>query len=114
MCGVSGVLCTVTAALVLAEAGQPLMNDRHAMHRVWHTLEFVGNTIIFVLAGALVGESWSASAHIRWVDFGYLLLMWLLAMAVRGGVLVALWPAMRALEGARARARGETSRGLRG
>ena len=67
-----------------------------------------------MLAGALVGEAVTLE-HIRLgYDIGYLLLMWLLAMAVRGGVLVALWPAMRALEGARARARGETSRGLRG
>ena len=51
---VSGVLCTVTAALMIAMYGNPLFGDHEAMHRVWHTLEFIGNTVIFILAGALV------------------------------------------------------------
>ena len=39
VCGVSGVLCTVTAAIVVAAYGHPMFGDAHGMHRVWHTLE---------------------------------------------------------------------------
>ena len=99
VCAVSGVLCTVTAALVLAEAGQPLINNHKAMERVWHTLEFVGNTIIFLLAGALVGEALTLEHIQLGRDFGWLLVIWVLAVVVRGLMLVAFWPVLRRCEG---------------
>jgi NhaP-type Na+/H+ or K+/H+ antiporter len=27
------------------------------MEHVWHTLEYLGNTVIFILAGVIIGQS---------------------------------------------------------
>ena len=64
---------------MIAAYGNPLFGDHEAMHRVWHTLEFIGNTVIFILAGALVGGTM--------VKFG--LVMYLKLLAVYRGALVA-------------------------
>ena len=31
------------------------VDDPHAMHNVWHWIEFVGNTLVFTLAGCILG-----------------------------------------------------------
>ena len=98
MCRVSGVLCTVTAAIVIAAYGHPLFGNHAAMHRIWHTLEFLGNTVIFLLAGALVGESFFSQITQPHVYFLYLLLLWVFLVAMRGVMLVLFWPIITRLE----------------
>jgi NhaP-type Na+/H+ or K+/H+ antiporter len=49
--GISGVLSTVASGLVLADNIWPKVVSKEAMHEVWHTLEYLGNTVIFFLAG---------------------------------------------------------------
>ena len=55
--GISSLQQLLDSIQHLINSIQPLINNHKAMERVWHTLEFVGNTIIFLLAGALVGAS---------------------------------------------------------
>merc|ERR1719181_2029981 len=55
--GMSGVLCTVAAALMLADKMWPVLVSKEAVHEVWHALEFLANTLIFFLAGALTGDA---------------------------------------------------------
>merc|ERR1719356_1757287 len=47
----SGVLATVSSSLVLAHLMWPHVQNHHTMHTVWHMFEYLGNTIIFFLAG---------------------------------------------------------------
>merc|ERR1719162_2276577 len=54
---ISGVLATVAASLMLASLMWPHIVNEEAMHHVWHTLEALGNIIIFFLAGALTGNA---------------------------------------------------------
>ena len=42
--GVSGVLANVAAGLVLADTIWPKIVSKEAMHEVWHTIEYLGNT----------------------------------------------------------------------
>jgi hypothetical protein len=35
--------------------GTPLVLEAHTMHSVWGMLEWIGNTLIFLLAGLLIG-----------------------------------------------------------
>jgi NhaP-type Na+/H+ or K+/H+ antiporter len=64
--GISGVLCTVAASLMLADNIWPRIVSSEAMHEVWHVLEYIGNTLIFFLAGALTG---SVAAKIEYTDY---------------------------------------------
>ena len=54
--GASGVLSCCTAALVVSAYAWPLMCNKETVHTVWHTLEYFGNTLIFLLAGCIIGR----------------------------------------------------------
>eukprot|EP00971_Amphidinium_carterae_P060384 1194852-Amphidinium_carterae.1 len=53
----SGVLTLVTTGYVVASFAWPRFIDRETVHTIWHMIEFVGNTIIFILAGLMFGGS---------------------------------------------------------
>jgi len=46
-----GVLAVVAAGIFVATFTWPYVDDHHSMHNVWHWIEWVGNTLIFLLAG---------------------------------------------------------------
>jgi len=81
--GVSGVLANVAAGLVLADTIWPKIVSKEAMHEVWHTIEYLGNTAIFFLAGALTGR---IMMRVDLVDYLHLLLIYVVVMAIRGAV----------------------------
>jgi NhaP-type Na+/H+ or K+/H+ antiporter len=82
--GISGVLSTVAASLMLADNIWPKIVSQEAMHEVWHMLEYIGNTLIFFLAGALTGKTMT---KIDPMDFVNLLVLYLVIMVIRGSVI---------------------------
>ena len=42
--------------MVMASSMWPKVCDHATMSHVWHTMEYVGNTLIFLLAGLIVGN----------------------------------------------------------
>mmetsp|Transcript_11802 Transcript_11802/g.33365 ORF Transcript_11802/g.33365 Transcript_11802/m.33365 type:complete len:1161 (+) Transcript_11802:66-3548(+) len=86
---ISGVLCTVTAALVLADKMWPVIVDKESMHHVWHMFEYLGNTVIFFLAGALTGGT---MIKIPWMDYLHLLVIYVFATVVRGTIIIGSRP----------------------
>ena len=38
----------------MAWLGPPLLLEHETIHSVWSTLEWIGNTLIFLLAGTLI------------------------------------------------------------
>jgi NhaP-type Na+/H+ or K+/H+ antiporter len=103
ICGVSGVLTNVTAALVLAKYGWPSFTDSHSMHVVWHAFESIGNTLIFLLAGLIIGESiWEGHTVaerkekvITSRDWGYMFLFFVLMTAIRGVMIMLAYPLLK-------------------
>ena len=96
----SGVLATVCAAQVIAHSGWPVVLDHENMEAVWKMIEFAGNTVIFVLAGAVLGkvcvEHWEEDSDVLgWEDTGYLLLLWALSNLTRLLMLYLFSPALR-------------------
>jgi len=79
--GISGVLSTVAASLMLADNMWPHIVSQEAMHEVWHVFEYMGNTLIFFLAGALTGN---VATNIEWMDYVRLLVLYLIIMLIRG------------------------------
>jgi hypothetical protein len=91
---ISGVLAVVASALVLAHAMWPRVVDKESMHAVWHMLEYLGNTLIFFLAGALTGK---VMVHIAWADYLHLMVIYVVTTVIRGMMLLTSRPILKYL-----------------
>jgi NhaP-type Na+/H+ or K+/H+ antiporter len=91
---ISGVLCTVTASLVLADKMWPVIVDKHGLHHIWHMFEYLGNTLIFFLAGALTGNT---MVHIPAIDYARLFAIYIACMTIRGTFLFSARPVLSLL-----------------
>jgi NhaP-type Na+/H+ or K+/H+ antiporter len=92
--GISGVLCTVCSALVLADNMWPDIVAVSSVHDVWHMLEYLGNTIIFFLAGCLFGN---CMVDIPWYDYFHLLVIYISQVLLRGMLMFGSRPLLRML-----------------
>lgn len=90
----SGVLATVACSLVLAHHMWPHVVDREAMIDFWHVMEHLGNIIIFVLGGALVG---AAMVHIDPVDYINLIVIYVVLTVMRGALIFLSRPILKML-----------------
>jgi len=90
---VSGVLGTVAAALVCAAYAWPLVCSHETMHHVWHMVEYIGNTLIFMLAGMVIGETIVVRSYtIAGADFGWLFVMYLCILVIRAVMMLFFSP----------------------
>jgi NhaP-type Na+/H+ or K+/H+ antiporter len=81
---VSGVLATCGAALVLACYAWPLITSHEVMENVWETIEYIGNTLLFMLAGLIVGNVVYVRVDvIHWVDYIHLFVLYIVMTAIR-------------------------------
>lgn len=88
---ISGVLATVGASLVLADKMWPVVVCKESLHTVWHMLEYLGNVIVFFLAGALTAKVMVTMSLREYMD---LFIIYVVLMIIRGGMLIASRPIM--------------------
>lgn len=86
---ISGVLSTVAAALVLAQKVWPVLVSQQGCHEIWHVVEFLGNAIVFFLAGVMTGRQLPATAG---SDYLWLFVVFTLMILIRLVMLLAFWP----------------------
>jgi len=87
------VLTVVTAGCIFSYVAWPRFVSKETMRTVWEALEFVGNTIIFILAGLLFGHKClSRTPVLHGADVGWLILLFIVATLVRGVVVGVLLP----------------------
>eukprot|EP00929_Paragymnodinium_shiwhaense_P086570 TRINITY_DN47078_c0_g1_i1.p1 TRINITY_DN47078_c0_g1~~TRINITY_DN47078_c0_g1_i1.p1 ORF type:complete len:1409 (+),score=234.55 TRINITY_DN47078_c0_g1_i1:97-4323(+) len=91
---ISGVLCTVASALVLADQMWPSITDKGTMMQIWHMFEYLGNTIIFFLAGSLTGKTMYS---IPAVDYFHLLVIYVMSQLIRIGIIYCFRPVLNLL-----------------
>ncbi|CAE7488587.1 NHX7, partial [Symbiodinium microadriaticum] len=91
--GLSGVLTCYSAGLVFAWLSPALILQREAMHIVWGMVEWMANTLVFLLAGLIIGTE--TMHHIDLKNCGYLVLLYFTLMAIRFVVVFALFPFIR-------------------
>lgn len=94
MFGISGVLCTVTASLVLADSMWPFIVDKRSLIHCWHMFEYLGNTIVFFLAGALTGNT---MVHIEAIDYLRCIVIYIVCMVIRAIILFSFRPLLSRL-----------------
>ena len=87
VCEVSGVLACVTTGTMIAGYGWPLLSAKHSLHNCWHVAEFMGNTIIFMLSGILIGsdihDEWQISKGETGKYFGYMIVVYIFMVIIR-------------------------------
>jgi len=90
----SGVLSCVAASLVLAHKMWPAIVDKESLQAFWHAFEFIGNSVVFFLAGSLTGVS---MVHIGFKDYVHLIVIYIVVVGIRLGLLFASKPILKRL-----------------
>jgi len=93
----SGVLTVVVAGAVLAKYAGPRFVSPEVLHTVWHIVEFVGNTLVFMLGGIISGDVMLNHENIGWKDWLFMLVMYITLMLVRGITVAIFWCPMQAV-----------------
>jgi NhaP-type Na+/H+ or K+/H+ antiporter len=86
----SGVIATVVAGLAVAHSAWPLFVSRETVHIVWEAVEFVGNTVIFFLAG-LIFMGTVLERHFGLQDLSWLFAVYVGMFVIRMIMLALLW-----------------------
>merc|ERR1719353_1843221 len=94
----SGVLTSVSAATVLAVMGLSRMNSLHAVETVWSVFEYMANTLIFLLAGLIIGRIIVERRDIiTSADYIWLLVLYVILVFVRLTTVFLFFPILRNL-----------------
>ena len=105
--GVSGILAVLCLGLYVAATGKDYISPKslEEVHGFWETLEYIANTLVFVVAGTIIAHDIAMSSDssttgaeelLTGTDFGYLILMYLMLTLVRTLVIAILYPALKA------------------
>jgi NhaP-type Na+/H+ or K+/H+ antiporter len=88
----SGMLALVASGLVVATSAWPRFIERETLQTIWHAIEFVANTVIFVLSGIIFGGLLCERRHIiEMKDFAVLGMVYLVSMLIRMVMVGILW-----------------------
>jgi Na+:H+ antiporter len=92
---VSGVVATVTAALVIGSIGRSHLSAEgwNRLQAVWNQIEFLASTLIFVLAATMIPH---LVPDLRWSDAAMLAVVVLATLLARAAVLYMLMPILSA------------------
>jgi len=78
----------------MADRMWPQIVDKDSLLHIWHMIEYLGNTIIFFLAGALTGN---AMVKIDIVDYLHLIVIYFACMLIRASLLFGARPILNLL-----------------
>ena len=87
---ISGVIACCGAGLMFAWLAPPLILQRETMHSIWNMLEWIANTVLFLLAGFIVGSD--IFYNVDWTDYAYVLMFYVVLQYIRLVVVFALYP----------------------
>lgn len=88
--GISGVLACCGAGAMVAWLAPPIILNHESMHNVWGMIEWSLNTLIFLIAGLVIGHR--VLGKVNAIDWVYLLILYALLMIIRGVTLTILYP----------------------
>lgn len=87
---ISGVLACCGAGAMLAWMAPPIILNHESMHNVWGMIEWSMNTLIFLLAGLIIGHRVLGKVHA--VDWLYMVMLYVILMAIRAVTVTMLYP----------------------
>jgi NhaP-type Na+/H+ or K+/H+ antiporter len=92
---VSGVLACCGAGAMVAWLGPPIILNHESMHNVWGMAEWTLNTMIFLLAGLIIGHR--VLGKVNAMDWLYMVILYALLMAIRAVTILLLYPFIRSI-----------------
>ncbi|KAF4690291.1 Son of sevenless 1 [Perkinsus olseni] len=92
--GMSGVITTFTAGMILSWRMRPLLISSEAVDSFWSVMEFVSNAVVFFLGGVLFGD---ACYRAQPIEFLWLLVLYLATIASRAIMVFTLSPLINAV-----------------
>ena len=91
---VSSVLAVVILGLTMASGGKTAIKEHETLHTFWEMVDYFANTLVFALSGFVILQRGLANGDIRAIDFGYLLLLYLVLHVIRALSILLLRPFM--------------------
>ena len=91
-CRMSGLLACCGAGAMFAWLSPPLILEHDSMHHVWGIIEWTGNTLIFLLAGLIIGSE--TIKIVTTSDWAYLILLYVFLNVLRCFIVAILFPAI--------------------
>ncbi|KAF4662041.1 Son of sevenless 1, variant 2 [Perkinsus olseni] len=92
--GMSGVITTFTAGMILSWRMRPLLISSEAVDSFWSVMEFVSNAVVFFLGGVLFGD---ACYRAQPIEFLWLLVLYLATIASRAIMVFTLSPLINSI-----------------
>jgi NhaP-type Na+/H+ or K+/H+ antiporter len=89
-CSLSGILSCFAAGTMLSWFGPTIILEHETMHHVWVCLEWTGNTLVFLLAGLIVGNG--TIQRLDSLEWGWLFLLYLIVVLTRYMTIGLLYP----------------------
>ncbi len=90
--GVSGVIACCTAGVLLSRYAVPRYLKLETIESVWSAVEWIGNTLLFFLAGLLIGNV--VGGKITGGEIVYIFVMFLFLTVLRYVTIILLYPAL--------------------
>jgi NhaP-type Na+/H+ or K+/H+ antiporter len=87
---ISGPVACCSAGAMIAWLGPPIILNHESMHNIWGMLEWGLNTMIFLIAGLIIGHRVLES--VSRYDWLYMFLFYLLILAIRSITILLLYP----------------------
>ena len=100
---VSGILAIVALGIYMGLYGKTAISveSEHALHHVWGYVGFVAETLIFMLAGIIIGitnkKLWEDHTYDFGHHYGMVVCNYLLAHVIRFSMLLLFWPLLNRL-----------------
>ena len=91
-CNVSGILSCCSAGILLAIFAPTRILSHETMHNVWNSIEWIGNTVLFMLAGLLYGDK--SFRYTQASDLARLIILYLLVFVVRFVMITFFYPVL--------------------
>eukprot|EP01039_Chlorochromonas_danica_P001214 gene1214-1324_t len=89
---ISGVLACCGAGAMLAWLAPPIILNHESMHNVWGMIEWCLNTVIFLLAGLIIGNR--ILVKVNPMDWAYLIAFYAALMVIRFITVFMLFPSI--------------------
>lgn len=87
---ISGVIACCGAGLMFAWLAPPLILQQETMHSIWNMLEWIANTLLFLLAGFIVGSD--IFYNVDWTDYAYVVMFYVVLQYIRLVAVFTLYP----------------------
>jgi NhaP-type Na+/H+ or K+/H+ antiporter len=87
---ISGLLACVSAGLMVAWLARPVILSHETMHNVWSMFEWTSNTMVFFLAGLIIGAK--TTQTMSWFNLLNCIVLYIMILVIRSIIIAMFYP----------------------